>query len=291
MLLVHFDRINGLSLISSLDYDLYSSFELPPVIGSTDTRPAKTAVFVLFDSTSFDTDVDNETVSKWPELNSALTDCRHMTSSERCRVYFIFYKDDERFTKEEFLKGILLHFYRILVGGDLILIPEYGPELFVTVLSNRSEDARLLGDAVKEVYLGEVEYFYFIPSLTAATSTVHSHHMSISNMEGVLRQTSPVSNVGVVFQTADGTDAIVGLLCNEIHLEIFGEMFPYDIATFTPAIVNLVGMYSPHFSRRFSEGVLVDVDDPGVRSDTYLEVISRPPDLVKQETIILERFG
>jgi len=241
-------------------------------------------VFVLFDSAKFGSNVEPENVVKWPELNAALTDCKEsdiVTSS--CRFYLLFYDDDVKFSVAKFQTDLIVLLNSTLrlatVGGS-----EKSVEFIVQKLSDRKQDARLLNDVIRDAYLHKVDYFYVIQSNSFVPGALPTSRKRFKELKDTLVHNSEFGNVGVVLQSTN--NSIIGLFISKIHVEIFGETFPYAIATLSSALDFITGLYPRNLTHCYLDGqpvprlVLVNSSFDFNASDK----------IVQQEQVILERF-
>jgi len=261
-------------------------------INSVERTPTKTAIFVLFDSTKLGVirPTDLDAIATWPEVNAVLTDCRLVTSLT-CKVFFFFYKDDTWFN-DTFQKTILLHFKNASSSNkQAARSRENNIEFNLRTVPRREESARHLGDIIKEVYIKSVEYFYLILSRQSdGAAKTGAGRKSVFDLTELLAQTKPFTDVGIAVQTSVGGSEIIGIMLSHIHLEIFGELFPYEITTLGPASEYLLNVYPKILVHRIVDGILI-------RSTDGLDIVFDTPDelnssdvLKKQSTRTLKRF-
>jgi len=251
-----------------------------------------TSLFVLLDSAGFGPNADTESILKWPpELSSVLKDCRDIRLPlMTCRVYLIFYADDAKFASGDIRNRILQSFNKTgqTNNGTPTSGSEKSVEFFVRTIADRKQNARSLRDVMQEAYLSNVDYFYLMQTTRPFDSTRNPGSKSLGEMQTALARTRLLRNVGVVLRTTQNNDVIYSVLVNRIHLEIFGEMFPYEIEQLAVAEWWITAVYPGHLVHYISDA------NSEVRllkhSNASSSISISPRDIVERDKVTLERF-
>ena len=110
----------------------------------------------------------------------------------------------------------------------------------------------------------------------------------VGEMQNMLYKTKLSSNVGVVLQMKESAaDVIVSLLVNRIHLEIFGEMFPYDLLVLNESLKWIRAVYPGALVYYISQ----TNSEIQLRYTAISSEFNAPREIIILEKIVLERFA